>query len=59
MAHQWFGDDVGLARWQDIRLNEGFATYAEWLWAEYEGQATPDESFQATYDAFRRDRGHH
>jgi aminopeptidase N len=51
LAHQWFGDDVALARWQDIWLNEGFATYAEWLWAEHEGDATPQEIFQATYDA--------
>ena len=43
LAHQWFGDDVALARWQDIWLNEGFATYAEWLWAEHEGLATPAE----------------
>jgi aminopeptidase N len=55
LAHQWFGDDVALARWQDIWLNEGFATYAEWLWAEYEGFATPQEIFQATYDAIPAD----
>jgi hypothetical protein len=44
-AHQWFGDDLPLARWQDIWLNEGFATYAEWLWSEHEGLGTPQEIF--------------
>ncbi|GAA2471779.1 M1 family metallopeptidase [Winogradskya humida] len=31
-AHQWFGDSVTPTTWKDLWLNEGWATYAQFLW---------------------------
>ena len=40
LAHQWFGNSVGVSAWRHIWLNEGLACYAEWLWSEHRGGPT-------------------
>jgi aminopeptidase N len=58
LAHQWFGNSLTLTRWQDIWLHEGFACYAEWLWAEASGGLPADASaaaHRAEIEALPRD----
>lgn len=35
LFHQWFGDLVTCESWANLTLNEGFATYGEYLWKAY------------------------
>ncbi|MDQ3015503.1 MAG: M1 family metallopeptidase [Bacteroidota bacterium] len=61
LFHHWFGDLVTNESWSNLTLNEGFANYAEYLWAEFKygrekadiGRISELSSYfdQATYDA--------
>ncbi|MBP6334801.1 MAG: M1 family metallopeptidase [Bacteroidia bacterium] len=35
LFHHWFGNLVTCESWANMTLNEGFATYGEYLWREY------------------------
>jgi aminopeptidase N len=53
LAHQWFGDLLTCRSWSEGWLNEGFATYAEYIWREHaEGRDAAALELEVWADAY-------
>ncbi|MCS6820321.1 MAG: M1 family metallopeptidase [Microscillaceae bacterium] len=53
LFHQWFGDLTTCESWANLPLNEAFANYSEYLWAEYKyGKQEADYQHQKELDGY-------
>jgi aminopeptidase N len=53
LAHQWFGNLVTVEDWDEVWLHEGFATYAEALWVEYDQGPEARQVFMRQHSAYQ------
>jgi aminopeptidase N len=53
LAHQWWGDLLTCREWSEAWLNEGFATYFEYVWREHaKGRDEADHELLADTDGY-------
>ncbi len=50
LAHMWFGDQVTLRQWNDIFVNEAYASWAEWGYDERAGGPAAADLLDRTYE---------
>ena len=50
LAHQWFGNSISVAHWEDLWIAEGSATYLETLWANRDNPSNFDRAMLDIHD---------
>jgi hypothetical protein len=54
LSHQWVGNSLTVRQWRHIWLNEGFATYVEWLWDQEQHGYSTRRALRDLYHAIPR-----
>lgn len=58
MGHMWYGDNITCATWSDIWINEGFASYTEYLGLQYlQGQSAADSWMNSAHNNVKSQSG--
>jgi len=58
LGHMWFGDNITCATWSDIWINEGFATYSDYLAVQFiQGQSAANSEMNATHNSVMSQAG--
>ncbi|MCB0804793.1 MAG: T9SS type A sorting domain-containing protein [Bacteroidales bacterium] len=52
LGHMWFGDNITCETWSDIWINEGFATYSDYLAVEHiQGQSAANSEMNGIHNS--------
>jgi aminopeptidase N len=58
LGHMWFGDNITCATWSDIWINEGFATYSDYLALQFiQGQSAANSEMNGIHNSVKSQAG--